>query len=123
RDQAVGAAAGQHDFHAADAGFACILLAVAIGVGPDVVAQAGRCVHARVDGRVVFARGQLDDLRQAGAVGVGVAQIAALVLGREHAAGGGAELHLVFDARGQVRELVVAVGVRGRGGGRVVGRG
>ena len=88
--------------------------AVVAHVLVDVAGQLGWHRHGRqyasVDGGVVLARGERDDLALAGdEIDVGIAQVAAAVLYREHRARGFAEHHLVLRARSQSGELVEAV--------------
>ena len=95
------------------------MLAVAVLVLEDLVADGCRGVHASVQRGVVLAGGQRDDLGAArDEVGIavgGVVGVAASVLGREDGARRlVAELHLVLHARRQTGEGVVAV-TRGDG--------
>jgi len=95
-DQAVGAAADQGDRGADDAGGAVVLLAVAIRVDPETVAQAGELDQTGVPGEVVLAGHQGGDDGQAGGwVGVAVDAVTALVLLDEGVAGRLDELDLV----------------------------
>ena len=88
--------------------------AVVAHVLVDVAGQLGWHRHGRqyasVDGGVVLARGERDDLALAGDdIDVGVGQHAAAVLHREHRACGLGEHHLVLSTRSQPGELVDAV--------------
>ena len=121
-DQAVGAAAGQRHRLAGDARFAAILLAVAVGVDPQPVAQACRVVEAGIERAVVFAGSEHHDIRNE-RVAVGVRRCAAVRLARADGvkAGWEEEPHLVRQHRGQPHERVMTRGVCRCGGQQFVG--
>ena len=121
-DQAIGAAADQRDRLAADACLAGVLLAVAVGVVPQAVAQARLMIEARIERAVVFARSEDHDIRHQ-RVAVGVRRCAAVGLARTDGvkAGGQDEAHLVRQRRSQPHERVMARGVGGGGGQQLVG--
>ena len=123
RERAAHGVAGsiqQGHLDARHAGFARVLLAVAVGVEPNAVAQGGRPVEARVDGRVVLTRGHHDGAGLARAVDVAVARVVALVRQRRHVAHRRHHGHRV--GAGGDGEAVVAVGVGGGGRHRVAHR-
>ncbi len=129
-----GGAADQDAGEAVDAGvefdgdagfthFVALLQAVAVGIDPDAVADAGGVGgdghEAGIEAEAVVAGDEGDRGGQAGAVGVAVAAVVALVLAGEGVAARLDEMDAVA-ARGQVVEEVVAgvaAAVVGGGGG------
>nr|GEU28183.1 hypothetical protein [Tanacetum cinerariifolium] len=104
----------QRDLDAGHARFARVLHAVAVGVVPDRVAQAGWTVQAGVDGAVGRARGQLDQAAVAGGIDIAVhGSVRALRWRCDGVAGRGLDGHRV--RAGIHVEVVVAAGV-GHGG-------
>ncbi len=93
--------------------------AVAVAVGPDAVADAGEFDQAGIEAEVVVAGDQGDGGGQAGAVGVAVAGVGALVLLGEDVAGGLDEFDAVAAGDQVAEEVVagVAAAVVGGGGG------
>ena len=117
----VAAGVQQVDGDAGHIGLARVLLAVAVGVQPDAVAQSGLAVQPGVHRVVHLAGGQRVAAGLAGAVDVAVGGVvAARVLRRHEVAARGGDGHRV-GAGGHVK-AVTAGGVGGGGGDRIARR-
>ena len=109
----------QGDGYALDAGFAGILLAVLVEIHPNIITQAGeRRRVTSVDGAVVFSGGEGDiDGLARGSVGIAIGRRCTLKSGGQCEAVAverGGELDGI-SAGLEIRELIEAAGVRGRG--------